>query len=168
MGDWNSPPVPSFTAGQPVFGSDLQTLADIATAVTAAWTTWSPTLTNLTQGSGTVIAKYRRLGKTVNFSFRFIYGAGSAVGTEPAFTLPATPAAGYVSALFDDIPIGYGRILDSGTTLRPAEVFVFSGSTATIRYVEPTNNNMVAINSTTPWTWAAGDSLVVSGTYETT
>jgi hypothetical protein len=57
-----------------------------------AWQTWSPTLSNLTQGNGTIEAKYIQIGKTVYFRFTFILGTTSAVGSIPTITLPVTSA----------------------------------------------------------------------------
>ena len=94
MGSWTGT-VPSHTAGAKLRASTLQTLDDIATALTSAWTTWSPTLANLTLGNAVQTARYRRLGQTVDWYWQFTLGTTSAVGTAPSFTLPVAPASTY-------------------------------------------------------------------------
>lgn len=164
MGDWTGT-IPSFPAGGKERGADAQTMADVLTALTAAWTSWTPTLTNLTQGAGgTVSAKYRRTGKTIDFRFLFIYGTGSAVGTGPQFTLPAAPSSDFVATA--GAFIGSGYLIDNAGSARPAIGLYVSGSTITIQFWNATPTN-TGITATVPWTWNAGDILELHGTYYT-
>jgi len=165
VGDWTGT-VPTFAAGAKLRGVDMATLAAIDTALAIGWTTWVPTLTNLTLASGTLTAKYRRVGKTVDFKFKFVYGAGSAVGTDPQFTLPVTPAAEYVNSSAQLIPIGEVFILDFGTTGKGGKGLTLSGSTVSIRYDDQATNAAIAITATVPWTWTTNDMLSCWGTYE--
>lgn len=154
--------IPTFLAGELPDADKFTEVSNALTALTAAWTTWTPTLANLTLGSGTVTARYRRLGKTVDFHFKFVLGSGSAVGTQPTFTLPATPHSSY--GLFQDA-VGTADFADAGTANRRGIVWVFSGSTAII-YALSTTGVQTDVTSTSPHTWASGDSISVSGTYE--
>lgn len=156
--------VPSFAAGERVRASKLQTLADIATELTATWSTWPPTLSALTQGSGTLLARYRQLGKTVDFVFEFVYGSGSAVGTNPTFSLPATPASLYTSST-DLQEFCHGSILDSGTTVRPASGVLLAGTANVAVFYWNATPATTQITSSAPWTWANGDRIFLSGSY---
>ena len=132
--------------------------------MTAAWSTWSPTLTNLTiGGGGAVTARYRMLGKTLDYRFKFVYGVGSAVGTDPKFTLPAAPHGTYTT--LGDV-LGRGVLLDSGTANRDSVCRLDSGSTVIILQITAATGNHAGITATSPWTWATGDSLMVAGTIE--
>jgi hypothetical protein len=162
MGDWTGT-VPTFTAGAKYRGVDAATIASIASAVTGAWTAWSPTVNNLTVGSGSLTTRYRRAGKTVDLEFVFVYGAGSAVGTIPDFTLPAAPAAHYPSASGSILPASV-IIVDSATTQRQG-FLSWNGTIAGILYWNA--GAPAAITSTAPWTWATGDQIHVFATYET-
>lgn len=155
--------IPTFTVER-ARASKLQTLADFASAVTSAWSTWTPTLTNLTQGSGTVTARYRRIGKTVDYYWQFIYGTGSGVGTSPSFTLPVAPASHYSLSPNAGFP-GETYLLDSSGGDRQGAVKLSSGSTVFVVFWNATPANAF-ITSTAPWTWATGDSITVYGTYE--
>jgi hypothetical protein len=153
---------PSFLAGEIASATKLLEITNLMTALTDAWTTWTPTLTNLTLGSGTLVSVYRRLGKTIEYRFQFTYGAGSAVGTGPQFTLPVAPHSSYgaFAAL-----IGMGLIRDaSAGTIRDARVFVSAGSTMQINAMDNTGGS-ASITATAPWTWAAPDVLSVEGRY---
>lgn len=154
MGDWTGT-VPAFPVGKNR-APNMQTMADIATALTSAWSSWSPSLTNLTQGSGTLSGKYRRVGQTVDFRLLFVFGVGSAVGTNPTTTLPVTPHTDYITSNLSN-GIGDVRILDvSAGGLFNTNHFYYAGSSTWI----------INISSTTPMTWATGDQLLIRGNYE--
>lgn len=161
MGDFNT--------SIPVFGverlraSKLTTLANLGTALTDAWTAWTPTLTNLTLGSGSLLARYRRIGKSVDYIFNFTFGSGSAVGTNPQFTLPVAPNGTTYPDTFWFPALAY--VLDSGTTERPAGLTRNGGSALFFRYWDATPK-LTTITATAPWTWATGDRLIAQGSYE--
>lgn len=166
MGSWTGA-TPTFSSGSELPASKLQTLADIATALTTAWTTWVPTLANLTLADGTVLAKYRRLGKTVDFRFKFKLGASSAVGSAPSFTLPFAPSVDWgASPDFDRV--GTGILFDtSATAVRVADPLLFTAPTTVA--INHWNATPATAQTTAlvPWTWAVGDTLSVWGTYYT-
>lgn len=165
MGDWTGT-VPTFAAGAKLRGVDQQTLADILTALTAVPSAWTPTLTNLTQGSGTVTAKYRRIGKGIDWYFRFVYGAGSAVGTDPTFTLPATPATFYpVNEGFGSFP-GEAHIVDASGAARAGNIIHPTSTTAGVNFFNATPT-LTQITATVPWTWTTSDSITAWGFYWT-
>lgn len=134
------------------------------------WQSWTPTLGNFVVGSGTLIAKYTMVGKTVHFRFTFIYGSGSSVSGTMRATLPVPPAADYEYAAINGDYIGKvtvtdnvtavyegnARLIDSSSTIN----FVLQGATST--YV----NQPSSVTGGAPMTWATGDRLYWSGTYE--
>jgi hypothetical protein len=127
------------------------------------WTAWNPTLTALTVGSGEVLAKYTQLDDSVMWRFKFTYGAsGSAVGTDPGFTLPVTPHSDFV----DTDVIGWGALRDAAPAQRVAVLrYMGSGNTRIFFYnATPTT---ASVTSTAPWTWASGDSMHLWGVYYT-
>lgn len=131
--------------------------------MTSAWSTWSPTLTNLTLGNGSVTARYRQLGKTLDYRFKFVLGSTSAVGTDPTFTLPAAPHGSY--AFLADV-LGRGALYDNGTAVRDAVVRFVSGSTLLILQITAATGSYASVTATSPWTWTTGDSLSVGATVE--
>jgi hypothetical protein len=137
MGDWTGT-VPTFTAGARLRGVDMATMAAIAAAQS----------------------------KTVDYRWKWKFGAGSAVGTAPTLTLPFTPSADWV-ATADIDRMWIGSILDTNTSAqRDMQVYLSAApATVTLNYM---NAGVPAqITATAPWTWAAGDTLAIYGRYYT-
>lgn len=129
-----------------------------------AWSTWTPTLSNLTQGNGTVVAKYTRLGNTVDYRFKITLGSTSVVGTSPRFTLPVVAHSEYAD--FAD-RMGDAALADAGTNDYDASVrLVVDSQTAEWRLIG-TNGLHGAVTATSPFTFGVGDSLSAYGRYET-
>jgi len=131
------------------------------------WKDWTPQYTNLTIGSGAVFAKYIQIGKTIHFKFSFVYGSGSAVGSDPTFTLPV-PCHQDERTVDGYNFIGVGNLLDTGISNGNAIIGLtsdgkvhFSALAASGTYVTP-----APVTATLPFTWGAGDRMFVHGTYE--
>ena len=123
------------------------------------WTTWTPTYTNMTIGNGTSVARYVKIGKTVNWYLKFTFGSTSSFGAYTAFTLPSTPISGF----------GYnarGLCRDAGVTWRFASAIIDSEVYPNVENVSGTYSVDASISSTVPFTWGTGDSLQLAGTYE--
>jgi hypothetical protein len=127
-----------------------------------AWTTFTPTLTNITIGNGGITARYQQVGKTVNFQIGLSLGTTSSVSGFLQMTLPviAANAGAYSTLLYDDSAAtwyeGYFRNNAAGN----ADMYL---------YVILTNGTYGAYSlsgNTVPFTWAAGDYLIIRGSYE--
>jgi hypothetical protein len=129
-----------------------------------AWLAWSPTLTNLTLGNGTIVARYTRVGDLVTAHFTFTLGSTSAVGSNPFVTLPVT-AANYT---FGRNVVGTGYILDSGTADFSAVARLRSSTTASWSALNASSTYLRQVNlsSTIPMTWTTSDVLMFAITYE--
>lgn len=160
MGDWNST-VPTFATGEELLASKLQTGSDLDSALSGVWTAWTPTITNMTLGNGTITAAYRRIGKTLDYRFRFLLGSTSAVGTQPLFTLPYTPSAFYTSTE----PMGDVMLLDQAVATRRGSTRFFSGSTLEV-LCYTTTGVLATITTSVPHTWNTGDVMSCAGTIE--
>lgn len=163
MGDFTTTVPTNVAAGAKYRGFDATIFSDLAVAQTAAWSAWSPTLTNLTLGSGSQIANYRRIGKTVDFLWKWTYGAGSAVGTNPTFTLPVTPSGDWASgntAMFVN-----ATLWDFGTTSYIAEARIVTASVTLV--TRSAISTLSSITSTAPFTWTTSDGMAVWGTIYT-
>ncbi len=134
------------------------------TGASWAWQSWTPTLTSLTLGNGTVTAKYIQTGKTVFFQFRFVLGSTSAVGTSPTISLPVTSTSDYGA---NDV-IGEGHLLSAGTHYSSACLWT---STTVMRPVAQDSSgtylvSVTTLTATVPNTWTTGDFLQLTGTYQ--
>jgi hypothetical protein len=127
-----------------------------------AWTTFTPTLTNITIGNGAITARYQQVGKTVNFQIGLSLGTTSSITGFLQMTLPiiALNAGAYSTLIYDDSAAtwyeGYFRNNAAGN----ADMYL---------YVILTNGTYAAYNlsgNTVPFTWATGDYLIIRGSYE--
>lgn len=132
-----------------------------------AWSSWTPTLTNLTLGSGTVTAVYQRVGRTIHFRFSFLLGSDSAVGETPTFSLPVAVAASYTVGNQGDF-VGRGAHIDQGTANYDAAGLLTDTTTLRLLRADASGASSAwgAISSTVPFTWASTDRIFISGTYE--
>lgn len=146
---------PSYTAGQTLTAAQLNALQD---GIQAAWTAWTPTLTNITLGNGTQVARYQRIGKNIWFYWDLTLGSTSAVGTGPTVSLPVTALS---AAAVRRLTCGYvdtsASRYDAGATYNESATAVSLGNGA---------SPLAAITATVPFTWATGDILHCHGTYE--
>lgn len=157
MGDWDDTP-PTFTVARGR-ASQLAILAALATAQTSEMTAWVPTWSNLTVGSGTVIAEYRRLGKDIYGRIKFTFGSGSAVGTDPTFSLPSGMALHADYAVLVD-PIGHVVLSDADSSDYHGIISRSSGSASSCTLFQFTTSSLLNnIGATSPFTWATGDIL---------
>lgn len=136
------------------------------TGTTWVWQDWTPTLTNITLGNGTLVARYIQIGKTVSFTISFTLGTTSTVGTVGTFTLPVTAnTTGYIVTFSE---IGVGKAIDVGTA--DYTILVRLNSSTTVRPIlvnaAGTYGASQGITATVPMTWTTGDQLTLTGTYE--
>lgn len=125
-----------------------------------AWTAFTPSWTNLTVGSGSSSGYYCKIGKTVHFRVYFTFAADSSVSGTPKLALPL---ANYTTSVLHTIGIvnyrdnggsDYNGAIDQSGNLLCYQ----AGST----YV-----TQIGAGATTPFTFATGDQISVTGTYQT-
>ena len=128
---------------------------------TGGWTTWSPTPAGITIGNGTLTTRYQKIGKTVNYYFRFLMGSTSAITGGIQFGLPVTPLQTGVNGTSE------GIIFDVGVAAYKAYT-ENDGGTAYARIANSAATYLTGsvFSSTTPMTWVTGDIMIFTGTYE--
>jgi hypothetical protein len=145
-------------------GADYAFLGALASESTGLkwnsdWTTYTPTISGITVGNGTVTAKHQRIGKTCIIRIDFVLGSTSSVTGDFNFNLPFTPAT-------STRVVGFGMMFASiGVVPAVPEV---SGSQLYLR-ASLANGTYVlgqATNSTTPGTWASGNWVAATAVYE--
>lgn len=138
------------------------------TGSTWAWSSWTPTYTNITVGNGaTTFAKYIQIGKTINFRIKFTLGSSSAVSGAINFSPPVAPNTDYTSTT--DFFFIFGSMVQPGTTNVEC-VGWFTDSTHILLRPMAANgtyaNAVSDTSSTVPFTWATGNYFVIQGSYE--
>ena len=129
-----------------------------------AWTTWTPTFTNMSGGTLTY-AKYTQVGKTVSFRFKYIL-AGAGVTNDIVYTLPVSANSDYVDNNTESV--GTCSFRDSGTALHVGFNSILSATTASLRYQNAAATSLTSqsISTTLPFTWASTDEVYAEGSYE--
>jgi hypothetical protein len=124
---------------------------------TAAWTSYTPTTTNITIGNGTWASSYIQIGKTVHLKVRFTLGSTSAITGAATFSLPVTATGfGYGTANLNAGSNYFGVSVISGTANVVANAINAAGTYAVGS----------STSATVPATWATGHIISLSITYE--
>lgn len=149
-----------------------------------AWQDWTPTWTTSSGsatpsfGNATVLAKYTKIGRTVLWRMEITFGSTTNFGSSPAstdnwrFSAPVTAAGTSLDCGFGEVQdasaSGGGIASRLGTRVRLTTTTTFELETATGRVdgTALTTPNWGVMDSLNPWTWANGDSIRVSGFYE--
>jgi hypothetical protein len=126
-------------------------------AYTPAWTavTTNPVLNN-----GTIVGKYRKIGKTIHFRIKLVIGSTTLFGSgEYRFSLPSTVIAEH--AVFY-APIGTGFCRDDNVSVKKPR-FVGVGSSTTVNL---SDSDGALVTPNVPFTFAVGDIIMIAGEYE--
>jgi hypothetical protein len=150
-----------------IFSAVARTVADVYTQTqidsklgASGWTTYTPTLGGITLGNGTLSANYIQLGKTIHLRFKLTLGSTSAITGDTTISLPVAAKSGtndmighFFSNPAGTLIMGYSTIFNNILYLRHM--------VANTTYV-----TSAISSSTTPATWATGNILSASITYE--
>lgn len=164
MGVYNGT-VPTFLPGELPDGDKFDEISDFMTAMTGAWTSYTPTWTAsagaVAIGNGSLAGAYRRIGKTVDFRMLWVAGSTTTFGTAGAHWSFGLPPLGNTAGAFA-WPL---RMLDAGTLEYAGIAATGSDGVASgsIELFKPVSGRIV---NNSPFTPANGDKLWVSGTYE--
>ena len=140
---------------------DLADWGDQAVNAESAWTTYTPTFTNLTVGNSTVAARYKQIGKIVFVSMRFTRGSTGSIGSTPTMSLPVNNDSDI------GLMIGTPYYEDTGTQgfvgyLLLGGNIVYFGQ----QNVSGTYPTTAYISATVPFTWTTNDNITVQFYYE--
>lgn len=126
-------------------------------SLTGVWTTFSPTITNMTVGASTATGRVKVIGKTVFFNATITLGAGFSFtggSTSPGINLPFT---NFVSKATLDVLL---TDVSAGAAGNYPGVGIYTTTRADAQY------GSSVITNTAPFTWAVGDTITISGIYE--
>jgi hypothetical protein len=129
-----------------------------------AYTAFTPTLANLTQGNGTLVARERKIGRMVFFYVGFTFGSTSAMGGALLqLTLPYA-AANVHSGVFQ----GYIEDATGADFIMTPNLRVSSTTVLTLGVLNAsgTYGTLSGVSTNIPMTWTTSDKFFVSGLYE--
>lgn len=133
----------------------------------STWTAYTPTWANTTLGTTGLVnsAKYIVAGKVVTVKFQLTFGTGGSFTGVPSMSLPAglAPASsaicGLGAAIADDTSAG-------AAARRSITVYQNSVSAVVAFLANGDDAGTKIVTTGTPFTWAAGDTLAGTFTYE--
>ena len=126
------------------------------------WQTYTPVITGVTVGNGTLVAKYMRAGKRVVVEVDFQLGSTSAVSAAIVINFPLT---GVTPVGAPAIGVGNSNISASASPLLALQ----TSSTQLTLFVQDSASpylTIVNVSGTVPGTWVSGSSFSARATYE--
>jgi hypothetical protein len=139
------------------------------TAIGGAWTSFTPTWTNLTVGNATQNSAYIAAGKLHIVRIALTWGSTTSMSGVPEFTLPN--GVSFHSSYYSTAIVGYGALEDDNPGTDYTGVVMRSGATAArgrflCEQVNATYAAAAGISATVPFTWATGDNIFAVFTFE--
>jgi hypothetical protein len=132
---------------------------------TVALTTYTPTLTNITLGTGgTVTGYYESVGNFTDVTIVITLGTSPTVGTDAKVSLPDTANA----AIGFSHPIGLIMAVDANTsTFYPATMWLENSTTARMLFnkTDGTYGTVAGTATNIPFTWAVNDVMRITLRY---
>lgn len=162
----------STTITAPATGTDetielstaLAAKATTANFPSGAWSAYTPSFSGASIGNATVTFAYTQLGKTVHVRGSVTFGSTTSFTGPLDISLPVNVKSAYIGVH----PIGCANAYDISGSVSICQPVVISPSQ--IRIIATLTNGAWATNAeigvNNPFTWATGDYLFLSLTYE--
>ena len=128
---------------------------------------WTPTLTNITQGNGTLVARYGQIGKLVVGYFVLTFGSTTSITGTPQISYPVTMSTSYPATV--DQPQGIANFQDTGTALYSGVVNAYRNNGTWFLYPWNASGTYLGqsnLSSTVPFTWTTNDVISFTFCYE--
>lgn len=136
----------------------VKTVSDTVDAL-GLWTAYTPTLTNTT--APITVARYVKIGKTIHFYVALTLTGAQVTGLVgialPPFAMLNTSSGNFDVKMID---AGINTFLGVGVANATSRVDCYAQNAV------GTYATAISPNTTVPFTWATGDQIIVSGTYE--
>jgi len=137
----------TFTSGSVLTAAELN--------AAGAWTSFTPSWTNLTPGNGVVSAAYSKFNKILFVRVKFTWGTTTSCGDPVRMTLPASLTQDTAS----QDPVGFASLTDIGVAGYSGVVSVISSTLVGINVYNSAATYLApnTVNTTRPFTWGNGD-----------
>jgi hypothetical protein len=159
-------PISPFTSGQILTADQMNEIGGNLNEIGDAWTSYTPTWTNLTVGNATQDSAYVAAGKLYFVRIGLTFGSTTSISAIPEFTLPGGVSVS--SEYYANYQFGYGGFRDAsaGTTFT-SPILRAAATASKLRFgtLNATQNHVFndAVSATIPFTWNTGD--LIMGTF---
>tara|TARA_R100001163_G_C4956898_1_gene122339 strand:- start:65 stop:529 length:465 start_codon:yes stop_codon:yes gene_type:complete len=145
-----------FSSGAVLTAAQLNQIGD--------YESWTPTLTNITLGSGTVTAHYAQVNEFVHFEIEFASASDTSFSSSSMqFSMPVN----YGGAL-DFVGLGNGWVRPQASTIYPVQVIGVQSTNRIVPYYMQnyTSVQVISVRETLPETWTKSSGvLYMAGSY---
>lgn len=130
-------------------------------SVVTDWQSYTPTLNNITLGTGGYVeGQWRRVGDSMEIQSTISLGTGGAFSGIAGHSLPSGYSVDYsklTSQDNNDVAIGVATGFDSSAATYYPFVAEFTAARTQIEWAAPLSTG--GVTATVPWTWAVNDSV---------
>jgi hypothetical protein len=153
----------TWVAGTVVSAAQLNLeIRDAINGLQSAWTAYTPTLTGITLGNGTLTFAFNRVGKTITVRGNFVAGSTTTYSAATlGFSMPVAPHASYTAT--GAAAVGPAWISPTGAARTGGIAFI--PVTAVFNFLCGTPANSIVTNLV-PATWGTTSVLTFTATYE--
>jgi hypothetical protein len=141
-----------FTTGQVLTAAQMNSIGETVS--------YTPTLTNLTLGNGTLSARYAQINNFVHYEGKITFGTTTSITGTPQIAMPLNSAQSFQQAgnvVYADS--GVATYLGFPLQVTTSTIYLFIQNTATAYGTE------VAVSATVPFTWGNLDNITWSVQY---
>jgi hypothetical protein len=163
---WTTPS--TWVAGAILTAAQLNTqLRDNLDAIGGAWTSYTPTWTNVTIGNATQNSAYIAAGKLYIVRTSIVFGSTTSLSGIPEITLPGGVSVRGSGAYEDTSIFGVGGFRSGAGNDYPAGIMRSGTTAARVRFLTYNTAGTYAlydtVSATIPFTW--GNGARISGTF---
>lgn len=149
----------TWTTGEKVTAAKMTAeVHDAFTILQAQWATYTPTVSGLTLGNGSLAGRYNQVGKTITAVVTFSAGSTTTYSGALIFGLPVAPENSASS-----LAIGTAFCDNGSSATRQTAVAILNGG-ATVYILTGTANTVWS--STVPFTFGTGAHITFTVVYE--
>ena len=150
-------------------GSAITSIEDLrVTGLSQPWRSWTPLLTNVTIGNGSIVGAQKQIGKTTFYRLKIIFGTTSSITGTIGFVPPVAPNSELYNAASEGYIVGTAKYLDAATAAYHGFVYATQANSFTLT-AQNTSGAYAAqatVNASTPFGWGNTDQIIIQGFYE--
>lgn len=161
---WTTPKT-DFVSGNIFTAAQINATNENLNSIGGAWTAYTPTWTNVTVGNATQASAYMNAGKLYVVRISLTFGSTTSISGTPDFTLPG--GVSVISGYSQFHVFGMGGLLDTSAGITCLSPIIRTPTADKLRFLSIDTSGTYAsaagVSATVPFTWANGD--MISGTF---